>query len=106
MTWNITMLYAAMTWPACAAIFFIAVCRLNAMPKHTLFRVVFEYSVWTGIGFCVPLLPFIGEWPGIGMVLMLYALLGVLLCSARAWAGDIAPDEATDHGPLAEHPKG
>lgn len=100
MTWDLSRFYAVLTWPACASIFFIAVCRLNAMPKNTLFRVVVEYSVWAAVGFCVPLLPLIDEWPGLGMVLLLYGLVLVLLCSARAWAGDVAPEEATDSMPL------
>ncbi|AMM22981.1 hypothetical protein [Variovorax sp. PAMC 28711] len=98
--WNETMLLAVMTWPGCAGIFFIACCRLNAMPKHTLFRVVFEYAVWAAIGFGIPMLPFIGEWPGLGTVAVVYAMVVILLCSARAWAGDVAPDEATDVMPI------
>lgn len=100
MTWDLTRFYAVLTWPACASIFFIAVCRLNAMPKNTLFRVVVEYSIWAAVGFCVPLLPLVDEWPGLGMVLLLYGLVLVLLCSAGAWAGDQAPEEATDSAPL------
>jgi hypothetical protein len=99
-TIDIERFYAVLTWPACAGIFFIAVCRLNAMPRNTLFRVVVEYSVWAAIGCGVPLLPLVGEWPGLGMVLLVYALVLVLLCSARAWAGDRAPEEATDSMPL------
>jgi hypothetical protein len=100
MTIDMAMFYAVLTWPACAVIFFIAVCRINAMPPNTFFRVVVEYAIWAAVGFCVPLLPLIGEWPGLGMVVMLYGLVVVLLCSARAWAGDNAPDEATDSMPL------
>jgi hypothetical protein len=95
MTWELAQIYAVLTWPACVSIFFIAACRLNAMPRHTRFLVVLEYAIWAGVGFCAPLLPLIGEWPGLGFVLMLYALLVVLLCSAKAWAGDQAPDTAT-----------
>lgn len=94
------MLYSVLTWPPCAVIFFIAVCRLNAMPKEAAFRVVCEYSLWASIGFVVPFLPLIGEWPGVGMALTMYALAVILLCSAPAWAGDIAPDEVTDLGRL------
>lgn len=97
---NWALLLAACTWPPCAIIVFIAVCRINSMPKHTLFRVVLEYSIWSAIGVMTPLLPLIGEWPGLGMVIGLHALVVVLLCSARAWAGDVAPDEATDRAPL------
>lgn len=100
MTIDLALLYAALTWPACGLIFFIAVCRLNAMPPNTFFRVVVEYSIWAAVGICVPLLPLVGEWPGLGLVLLLYGLVAVLLCSARAWAGDVAPDDATDAAPL------
>lgn len=100
MTWDLASLFAVLTWPACGAIFFIAGCRLNAMPKNTRFLVVLEYSIWAGIGFCTPWLPLAGEWPGPGVVLLLYGLLVILLCSARAWKGDRAPDEATDQMPL------
>lgn len=105
MTWDLARIYAVALWPACAAIFFIASCRLNAMPKNTRWPVVVEYAVWAGIGFTVPLLPLAGEWPGPGMVLLIYGLVLVLLCSARAWAGDVAPDEATDNAPLGELPE-
>lgn len=100
MSWDLTRLYAAATWPACGLIVFIACCRLNAMPRNTRWPVVLEYSIWAGVGFGVPMLPFIGEWPGLGLVLLMYGLVVVLLCSARAWAGDVAPDEATDVSPL------
>ena len=100
MTWDDTMLLSVLTWPACAGIFFIASCRLNAMPKNTRWPVVLEYSIWAAVGVGSPLLPMIGDWPGIGSVVLMYALLIVLLCSSRAWAGDVAPDEATDTMPL------
>jgi lysozyme len=74
---------AVALWPACASIFFIASCRLNAMPKNTRWPVVFEYAIWAGIGFTVPFLPLVDEWPGPGMVLLMYGLVVVLLCSAR-----------------------
>lgn len=96
MTWDLARLWAFLVWPACAAIFVIAGCRLNAMPANTRWPVVIEYAIWAGIGITVPLLPLIGEWPGPGMALLMYGLVVVLLCSARAWAGDVAPDEATD----------
>jgi hypothetical protein len=96
MSWDLTRLWAFLVWPPCAAIFVIAGCRLNAMPTNTRWPVVVEYAIWAGIGVAVPLLPLIGEWPGPGVVLLIYGLVMVLLCSARAWAGDVAPDEATD----------
>lgn len=105
MTWDLARLWAFMVWPACAAIFVIAGCRLNAMPTNTRLPVVIEYAIWSGIGITVPLLPLIGEWPGPGMVLLMYGLVLVLLCSARAWAGDVAPDEATDRAPLSDLPE-
>lgn len=100
MSWDLTRIFAVATWPACAAIFFIASCRLNAMPKNTRWAVVLEYGIWAAIGVGAPMLPMIGDWPGIGTVVLMYALLIVLLCSSRAWAGDVAPDEATDVGSL------
>ncbi|KPU94693.1 hypothetical protein APR50_10445 [Variovorax paradoxus] len=96
MTWDIDRLYALAIWPASAAIFAIAGCRLNAMPKNTRWPVVVEYAIWAAIAVGMVLLPLAGEWPGPGMVLLAYSLVVVLLCSARAWAGDVAPDEATD----------
>ncbi|QRF55300.1 hypothetical protein [Variovorax paradoxus] len=96
MTWDIARLYALAIWPASAAIFAIAGCRLNAMPKNTRWPVVVEYAIWAAIAVGMVLLPLAGEWPGPGMVLLAYSLVVVLLCSARAWAGDVAPDEATD----------
>jgi hypothetical protein len=105
MNWELKQMLAVALWPACVGIFFIASCRLNAMPKNTRWPVVFEYAIWAGIGFTVPLLPLVDEWPGLGMVLLMYGLVLVLLCSARAWAGDVAPDEATDNAPLTELPE-
>lgn len=105
MSWDMQRAMAVAVWPACAAIFFIAACRLNAMPRNTRWAVVLEYAIWAGIGFTVPFLPLIDEWPGPGTVLLMYGLVVVLLCSARAWAGDVAPDEATDNAPLGELPE-
>lgn len=102
MTWDLARLYAAMALPAYVAIFVIAGCRLNAMPKNTRWPVVVEYAIWMAIAWGMFLLPLIGEWPGPGMVLVAYGLVVVLLCSARAWAGDEAPDEATDHAALED----
>ena len=100
MTWDMQRALAVAVWPACAGIFVIAACRLNAMPENTRWSVVVEYAVWMAIAWGMALLPLVGEWPGPGLVLLAYALVLVLLCSARAWAGDVAPDEATDHAPL------
>lgn len=105
MTWDIERLYAVATWPASAALLFITCCRLNAMPSNTRLLVVVEYAIWSAIAVGIPLLPLIGEWPGPGTVALAYALVVVLLCSARAWAGDVAPDEATDNAPLINLPE-
>jgi len=105
MSWDLARLYAVMTWPASAALIFITCCRLNAMPKNTRLPVVVEYATWAAIAFAIPLLPLVDEWPGPGMVAIAYGLVLVLLCSARAWAGDVAPDEATDRAPLIDLPE-
>ena len=108
MSWDLAKLYAFLTWPPCATILFIASCRLNAMPRATRFPVVLEYAIWAGIAFLIPALPFIGEWPGLGVVILSYALATVLFCSKRAWQGadgDQAPAIATDIAPLAELPE-
>lgn len=100
MNWDTARLCAVLTWPASAALLFITCCRLNAMPRNTRFPVVIEYAIWAAIAVVIPLLPMVGEWPGPGFVGVVYALVAVLLCSARAWAGDVAPDEATDTAAL------
>jgi hypothetical protein len=105
MNWDLARLFAVLTWPASAALLFITCCRLNAMPKNTRLPVVIEYAIWAAIAVGIPLLPLIGEWPGPGTVALAYALVAVLLCSSRAWAGDVAPDEATNNAPLINLPE-
>lgn len=102
MTWQLAHLYAFLSWPPCLAVMFIACCRLNAMPKETRFPVVLEYALWLGIGAARLLQPLVGEWPGPLGVFVTWALAGILLCSRHAWAGDVAPDVATDHAPLGD----
>lgn len=105
MTWQFAHLYAFLSWPPLFAVLFIASCRLNAMPRETLFAVVLEYALWAGIAVSLLLAPLVGDWPGPVVMLVSWALAGVLLCSRRAWAGDVAPDLATDQAPLATLPE-
>lgn len=104
MTLDTARLLALLTWPPCGAILFITACRLNAMPHNTRFAVVLEYAIWATIGIVIPLLPMVGQWPDTGMVAIAWALAGVLALQNRAWAGDVAPDTATDHAPLEGAP--
>lgn len=100
MTLDTARLLALLTWPPCVAVLFIASCRLNAMPKNTRWPVVLEYAVWSAIAVTIPLLPLTGDWPGVGDVCVAWGLLVIMLCNKRAWAGDVAPDIATDVAPL------
>jgi len=88
----------------CAGIGFIALCRLNAMRKGVLWRVRIEYAVYLGAAVACGFQPMYGNWPQWGDLCMPVALLGGLLASGRAWAGDVPPDVATDHAPLSEFP--
>ena len=102
MSWDLVKLFALLAAPAALGIIFVAACRLNAMPKETLFVVGVEYALWEAVGWAFLLAPFAGEWPGPVATCVAWALFVILLCSRRAWAGDVAPDVATDHAPLGE----
>lgn len=109
MTFDQTLWLAWLTWPLCFAIFFIAVCRLNAMwGKHVLFRVKLEYAAYVAISWAVIGAPLVGEWPGWVMIGVLVGLLIILCAQAHAWrrsGRDEPPDEATSPAPLEIHPK-
>lgn len=102
MSWDLErLLMAALAWPACIGIVWIALCRLNAMGGHNvLFRVGLEYATYIAIGFAVPLGPLVGEWPGFVTLGVVYGLLLILVCQWRAWAGDRPPVSATGPMPL------
>lgn len=94
-------LYALANLLVCGLIAFIALCRLNAM-RGALWRVRIEYAGYLGGATTAAFQPMWGEWPQLGSIAIAGVLLLGLLCSARAWAGDITPDIATDHAPLGE----
>lgn len=98
-------LFAMANLVLCAGIGFIALCRLNAMRKGVLWRVRIEYAVYLGAAVACGFQPMYGNWPQWGDLCMPVALLGGLLASGRAWAGDVPPDVATDHAPLSELPE-
>lgn len=98
-------LYAIGNLLACGAIAFIALCRLNAMRSGVLLRVRLEYACYVGGATAAAFQPLWGEWPQRGSIALAAALLIGLLCSGRAWAGDVPPDVATDHAPLGELPE-
>lgn len=84
----------------CAGVVFVAACRLNAMSKDTLTRVVLEYVAYVAAGFTSGLQPWWGEWPQWGSLATSGALFFGLLMSWKAWAGDKPPDIATMPGGL------
>lgn len=95
-------LYAFGNLLLCGAIAFIALCRLNAMRSSVLLRVRIEYAGYLGGATAAAFQPLWGEWPQLGSLSIAGVLLIGLLCSGRAWAGDVPPDVATDHAPLSE----
>ena len=98
-------LYAIGNLLVCGAIAFIALCRLNAMRSGVLLRVRLEYACYVGGATAAAFQPLWGEWPQLGSFAIAVALLVGLLCSGRAWAGDVPPDVATDHAPLINLPE-
>lgn len=98
-------LYAVGNLVACGAIAFIALCRLNAMRAGVLLRVRLEYAGYVAGATASAFQPLWGEWPQRGSIAIAAALLVGLLCSGRAWAGDVPPDVATDHAPLSDTPE-
>ncbi|KAF1070363.1 hypothetical protein [Variovorax sp.] len=82
---------------------FIALCRLNAMRHGVLWHVRVEYAGYMGGAITAAFQPLWGEWPQLGSIAIALVLLVGLLCSGRAWAGDIPPDVATDHASLPEN---
>ena len=104
MTWDQNLLFALATWPACGTIAWTAICRLNAMGRDVLFRVVLEYAIYIAIAAGIFLAPTVGEWPGWVMVCVAYGVAIIMLCQWRAWAGDKPPVSATGRMPLYPHP--
>jgi hypothetical protein len=100
------LLFAFLTLAGSCAVAFIAICRLNAMGNHVLWRVRLEYATYLAMAFALAAGPWIGEWPRYTRVACAWGLVVILLCQSRAWAGDVPPDEATDFNPLHEPPKG
>lgn len=86
----------------CVTIAFIALCRLNAMRKSVLWRVRVEYAGYLAGAVASGLQPMWGEWPQWGSIIISSSLLLGLMCSSRAWAGDVPPDVATGPAPLGE----
>lgn len=95
-------LFAFANAAMCGCIWFISLCRLNAMKGPVLRRVRSEYAVYVGCAIASCLQPLWGEWPRWGSLAMAAGLLVGLLCSARAWQGDTTPAIATDLAPLGD----
>ncbi len=97
-------LFAVANLAICAAIFFISVCRLNAMEGDVLLRVRSEYAAYLAGSLVAGLQPWWGEWPQIGSLSIAGVLLLGLLCSGHAWrigSYDFAPEiVTTDKPPL------
>jgi hypothetical protein len=104
MTWDLSLLLALMTWPACCGIVWVSLCRLNTMGLHVQFVIGIEYATYIAIGFAVPLSPLMGEWPGFVTIGIVYGLLLILVCQWRAWAGDKPPPSATTAGDFDDAP--
>ena len=104
---NQLYLYAFANLLICGVIGFIALCRLNAMRDGVLWRVRIEYAGYIGGAVAAAFQPLWGEWPQLGSLAISSALLVGLLCSGRAWAGDVPPDVATGSVPsdLPEMPR-
>ncbi|MDP9991953.1 hypothetical protein J2W28_000981 [Variovorax boronicumulans] len=98
-------LYAMANLAVCGAIAFIALCRLNAMRSGVLLRVRLEYAGYVAGATAAAFQPLWGEWPQLGSLSIALVLLLGLLCSGRAWAGDVPPDVATDRAPLSDTPE-
>lgn len=94
-------LYALANMLVCGVIGFISLCRLNAM-RGALWRVRIEYAGYLGGATAGAFQPLWGEWPQVGSLAISSVLLVGLLCSGRAWAGDVTPDIATDQAPLGD----
>jgi len=99
---NQVYLYAFANLLICGVIWFIALCRLNAMWKTVLWRVRVEYACYVGGAVAAGFQPLWGEWPQIGSLAIAGAMLIGLFCSSRAWAGDVPPDVATGPAPLGD----
>lgn len=97
-------LMALLTLVGSCVVIFIAICRLNSMNKHVLWRVKLEYATYIAMAVALAAGPWIGEWPRYTRVGCAWGLVVILLCQSRAWKGDRAPASATDNAPLSELP--
>lgn len=94
---NNLYLFATGNLAICVAIFFISVCRLNAMGGGALYRVRSEYAAYIAGSLVCGLQPWWGEWPQLGTLTIAGVLLIGLLCSGHAWRHnhqDTVPDIA------------
>lgn len=102
---NTLYLFAMANFAVCCAIFFISICRLNAMDGGALYRVRSEYTGYIAGALACGLQPWWGEWPQIGSLCISGALLIGLFCSSHAWrhnSQDQAPEIAnSDRAPLS-----
>lgn len=89
------LLYALATWPACGAVFWTALCRLNSMGRNVMWRVAAEYATYAAIAVGVFFAPTVDEWPGPIMLGVIYGVAVIILCQWKAWEGDKPPPEAT-----------
>lgn len=86
-------LFALANFALCAAIAFMAFCRLNAMHGAVLLRVRSEYAVYLAVAIVCAFQPWWGEWPRWGSLLITAALGWGLLTSKHAWRD--GPPEST-----------
>lgn len=86
----------------CGVIWFISLCRLNAMEGPVLYRVRSEYAGYVAASIASGLQPWWGEWPRWGSLSIAGAMLLGLLCSSHAWKRDRAPASVTAPAPLGE----
>jgi hypothetical protein len=77
-------------------VFFISLCRLNDMDRSVLRRVGLEYAAYITGAIASGLQPWWGEWPGLGSIGLMAALLVGLLCSSHAWRSGRPPESTTD----------
>lgn len=93
-------LFAMANLVMCAAIGFIALCRLNAMREGVLWRVRIEYAAYIGAVVAYGLMPMFGHWPSWVHLSMPAAVLCGLLASNNAWRNDTPPASASEVGSL------
>jgi len=92
---NALYLFAFANLAINAGVFFISICRLNAMEGNVLLRVRSEYTGYIAGALICGLQPWWGEWPQWGAISISSALLIGLFCSGHAWRHD-KQDQAPD----------